>query len=180
MSMSTRTCLLDLLSTRCEMTRGQIVNALGMSKDRIRKPLKLLIDSGQVLRVVSDDGIEWLSFNREYKAEEVVEEAVEEVVEEVVEELMEEEPEVEEVVEREVIREVVDEAVEEIVEETAKLADEIAPSYDMLGRAKAAGIKEGIKIGERKMLYKMSRMVHIKLLDILLDEKVGIDERFEI
>jgi hypothetical protein len=50
----------------------------------------------------------------------------------------------------------------------------------MLGRAKAAGIKEGIKIGERKMLYKMSRMVHIKLLDILLDEKVGIDERFEI
>lgn len=171
MSMSTRICLLDLLSTRCEMTRGQIVNALGMSKDRIRKPLKLLIDSGQVLRVVSDDGIEWLSFNREYKAEEVaeevveeaVEEAVEEVVEEVVEEIAEEEPE-----------------VEEIVEETAKLADDMAPSYDMLGRAKAAGIKEGIKIGERKMLYKMSRMVHIKLLDILLDEKVGIDERFEI
>lgn len=171
MSMSTRTCLLDLLSTRCEMTRGQIVNALGMSKDRIRKPLKLLIDSGQVLRVVSDDGIEWLSFNREYKAEEVAEEVVEEAVEEAVEEVVEEAIEEEEVVE---------EAVEEIVEETAKLADEIAPSYDMLGRAKAAGIKEGIKIGERKMLYKMSRMVHIKLLDILLDEKVGIDERFEI
>jgi len=178
MSMSTRTGLLDLLSTRCEMTRGQIVNALGMSKDRIRKPLKLLIDSGQVLRVVSDDGIEWLSFNREYKAEEVAEEVVEEAVEEAVEEVVEET--VEEVIEREVIREVVEEAVEEIVEETAKLADEIAPSYDMLGRAKAAGIKEGIKIGERKMLYKMSRMVHIKLLDILLDEKVGIDERFEI
>ena len=153
MSMSTRICLLDLLSTRCEMTRGQIVNALGMSKDRIRKPLKLLIDSGQVLRVVSDDGIEWLSFNREYKAEEVAEEVVEEAVEE---------------------------AVEEVVEDAVNLADEIAPSYDMLGRAKAAGIKEGIKIGERKMLYKMSRMVHIKLLDILLDEKVGIDERFEI
>jgi len=162
MSMSTRTCLLDLLSTRCEMTRGQIVNALGMSKDRIRKPLKLLIDSGQVLRVVSDDGIEWLSFNREYKAEEVAEEVVEEAVEEAVEEVVEEAIE------------------EEVVEDAVNLADEIAPSYDMLGRAKAAGIKEGIKIGERKMLYKMSRMVHIKLLDILLDEKVGIDERFEI
>ncbi len=162
MSMSTRICLLDLLSTRCEMTRGQIVNALGMSKDRIRKPLKLLIDSGQVLRVVSDDGIEWLSFNREYKAEEVAEEVVEEAVEEAVEEVVEEAIE------------------EEVVEDAVNLADEIAPSYDMLGRAKAAGIKEGIKIGERKMLYKMSRMVHIKLLDILLDEKVGIDERFEI
>jgi hypothetical protein len=160
------------------MTRGQIVNALGMSKDRIRKPLKLLIDSGQVLRVVSDDGIEWLSFNREYKAEEVAEEVVEEAVEEAVEEVVEET--VEEVIEREVIREVVEEAVEEVVEEAVKLADEMTPSYDMLGRAKAAGIKEGIKIGERKMLYKMSRMVHIKLLDILLDEKVGIDERFEI
>jgi hypothetical protein len=144
------------------MTRGQIVNALGMSKDRIRKPLKLLIDSGQVLRVVSDDGIEWLSFNREYKAEEVAEEVVEEAVEEAVEEVVEEAIE------------------EEVVEDAVNLADEIAPSYDMLGRAKAAGIKEGIKIGERKMLYKMSRMVHIKLLDILLDEKVGIDERFEI
>jgi len=163
MNVSTRTCLLELLSNRCEMTRGQIVNALGMSKDKIRKPLRLLIDSGQVLRAVGDDGVEWLSFNREYKAEEVAEEAVEEVVEEV--------PEVEEAVE---------EAVEEVVEETVTLVDEMAPSQDMLGRAKAAGVKEGIKIGERKMLYKMSRMVHIKLLDILLDEKVGIDERFEI
>jgi predicted ArsR family transcriptional regulator len=166
MNISTRTCLLELLSNRCEMTRGQIVNALGMSKDKIR----LLIDSGQVLRAVGDDGVEWLSFNREYKAEEVAEEAVEEVVEEAVEE----------VIEREVIREVVEEAVEEVVEETVTLVDEMAPSKDMLGRAKAAGVKEGIKIGERKMLYKMSRMVHIKLLDILLDEKVGIDERFEI
>ncbi len=167
MNISTRTYLLELLSNRCEMTRGQIVSALGMSKDKIRKPLRLLIDSGQVLRAVGDDGVEWLSFNREYKAEEVAEEVVEEVVEEV--------PEVEEVVE-----EVAEEVAEEVVEETVTLVDEMAPSQDMLGRAKAAGVKEGIKIGERKMLYKMSRMVHIKLLDILLDEKVGIDERFEI
>lgn len=161
--MSTAEKILDVLSKGGEMTRSHIVCALGMTRDKIRKPLKLLIDSGKVLRTVGNEGIEWLSINKAPEVEEVVEVVAE--------------PEVVEVAAEPEVVEVVAEP-EEVVEEV-KL-EEPTPSYDMLGRAKAAGIKEGIKIGERKMLYKMSRMVHVKLVDILLDETVGIDERIEL